>query len=543
MIKLRKYQEEALQYLFDYWGSGKGVAPIICAPTGSGKSLMIAEFCKRVCKETPHVRIMILAHVRELLTQNEKELKNVWAEAVTGIYSAGLGKKQIDKQITFAGIQSVYSKVFSFPKIDIVIIDECHLVPRNATTRYRRFLSDIVVANPKVCIVGFSATPFRLDSGMLTDGEDAIFDGIAYSVDIKQLIADGYLVPIISKGGAAQIDLTDVHIRAGEYQASELAHAADSPELVRIAVAEIVKYGKDRKAWLIFCSGVTHAEHVTIEVKKHGVECKVVTGDTQKEERDAIIADFKNGKLRAIANVGVMTTGVNVPICDLVALMTATTSAGRYVQMCGRTMRTHPNKENALLLDYGGNCLRFGMLDDINPIRERNIFNVVKNPDPVKECPNCHVILHTRTMICPACDFAFPVTAQHGTEAYAGAVLSDQQQSFIVEVKEMYCTRHKKLGGVDSLKCAFYDAADKEYAIWLCLNHTGFAKDKAVSIVRQFGGKADSVDSALKEWSYWRSPTHIRVRPEGKFYRIDGFKFDESKIVTRQACLFTGEVT
>ena len=97
------------------------------------------------------------------------------------------------------------------------------------------------------------------------------------------------------------------------------------------------------------------------------------------------------------------------------------------------------------------------------------------------------------------------------------------------------------MGGVDSLKVGFYDAADKEFAIWLCLNHTGFAKEKAASVVKQLGGKADSVDAALKEWSYWRTPTHIRVRPEGRYYRIDGFKFDESKVMSQQTCRFSDE--
>lgn len=540
MIALRDYQEEALQFLFDYWKDGKGRSPVVCAPTGSGKSMMIASFCKRVCDANPNVRIMILAHVRELLTQNQKELLAVWPEANTGIYSAGLGKKQINKRITFAGIQSVYSKVFSFQKIDIVVVDECHLVPRNATTRYRRFFSDMFISNPSVAIAGFSATPWRLDSGMIHEGDDAIFDGIAYSVDMRKLIDEGYLVPVVSRGGVKKIDTSHVHIRCGEFAQNELAHAADSPELVRLAVEEIVAYGEDRKAWLLFCCGIVHSEHVADEVRKHGIECKTISGDTPKEERDAIINDFKNGKLRAIANVGVMTTGVNIPRCDLIALLTATESAGRYIQMVGRAMRPYPNKPDALLLDYGGNCERFGVIDDISPVRERNIFNVVKNAEPVKECPQCHVILHTRVMQCPACDFQFQATAAHGVDSYAGPVLTSQQEPFVVEVVEMYCTRHKKAGKPDSLKVAFYDKEDREFALWACLNHDGFAQEKGIQVVKTLGGKATTVEEALKEWSYWKKVTHIKVKPDGKFYRIEGFVFG-TEVVTQQSCLFTDE--
>jgi hypothetical protein len=169
------------------------------------------------------------------------------------------------------------------------------------------------------------------------------------------------------------------------------------------------------------------------------------------------------------------------------------------------------------------------MLDDINPIRERNIFNVVKNPDPVKECPNCHVILHTRTMVCPACDFAFPVTAQHGVVAYDGAVLSDQQQSFVVNVVDTWVSRHKKQGKPDSVKVAFYDKEDREYALWLALDHDGYARDKALSIVRQFGGHATTVTDALKEHPYWKKVLNISVRPDGKFFRITGFVFGKQE--------------
>lgn len=196
---------------------------------------------------------MVLAHVRELLTQNEAEIRSLWPEASTGIYSAGLGKKQTMAQITFAGIQSVYNKVFNFNKVDIVIIDECHLIPRDATTRYGKFFADMKMANPNVVIFGLSASPYRLDSGMLHEGKGALFDGIAYSVDIKKLIKDGYLVEVISKGGVQKIDLTNIHMQAGDYKSNELAHAADDPLLIKLAVDEIVEYGKNRNAWLLFC--------------------------------------------------------------------------------------------------------------------------------------------------------------------------------------------------------------------------------------------------------------------------------------------------
>jgi len=526
---LRDYQEDAVNAIYEYWETGRGKNSLIVAPTASGKSIMIAEFCKRTCTENKKVRIVCVTHTRELISQNEKELKLHWAEANTGIYSAGLGKRQTKAQILFVGIQSIYKRAFELGKIDVILVDESHLIPRAAETRYGQFISDMHIANPNVVVVGFTATPYRLDSGVLHQGEGALFDGIAYVCEMKKLIGDGYLVPVISKGGVAKIDLTHVHTRAGDYASNELAHAADDPQLIKQAVEEIVAYGKDRKAWLIFASGVTHAEHVAEEVRKHGITCEVVTGETPKEERDNTVNKFKTGGIRCLVNVAVFTTGFNVPRCDMICLLMATQSTGKYVQIVGRGMRTYPGKENCLLMDYGGNVVAHGMVDDIEPIQSKNIFNVVKNPDPVKECPNCHVILHTRTMVCPACDFAFPVTAQHGAVAYCGAVLSDQQESFIVNVVDTWVSRHKKQGGKDSVKVAFYDKDDKEYALWLALDHDGYAHDKSVSIVKQFGGHATTVTDALKEHPYWKKVLNISVRPEGRYFRITGFVFGKQE--------------
>ncbi len=536
-FKLRDYQEEALDKLFEYWGNEKGKSPIIAAPTGSGKSAIIGEFCRRVCTETPSVKIMVLAHVRELLTQNEKELKAIWPEARTGIYSAGLGKKQTMAQITFAGIQSVYSHVYDFGKVDIVIVDECHLIPRDADTRYGKFFKDMKIANPNVAIFGLSASPYRLDSGMLHEGDGALFDGIAYSVDIKKLINEGYLVNVVSKGGICKIDLEGVKIQAGDYAPGELAHAADSPELVKLAVEEIVKCGKDRKAWLLFCSGVEHAEHVAESVRSHGINCKVVTGDTPKEQRDSIIRDFRDGKLKSIANVGVMTTGINIPRCDLIALLTSTRSTGKYIQMVGRGMRPFPEKENALLLDYGGNVREHGPIDAVDPVKRKTILGDPIKAAPQKECPQCRSIVPARATVCD-CGYKFPVVAPHGTEAYAGAVMSGQVKPETVQIAGAFYSRHKKVGKPDSVKVCFYTKLDREYFMYLGLDHGGFFAEKSLAIVRRFGGKANTVDQALKECEYWRKPVAISVKPRGQFWDVVGIAFDDAqKKVTGQVKL------
>lgn len=524
-LKLRGYQEEALKNLDLYWETGQGKNPVIVAPTGSGKGLIIAEFCRRVCTENHNVRIIVVTHTKELIAQDESELKGYWSAANTGIYSAGLGKRNMTAQIIFAGIQSIYTKAFSLNKTDIIIIDEAHMIPRNAQTRYGRFLKDMHTANPHTVVVGLTATPYRMDSGLLHEGDDALFDGIAYCCDMKTLITKGFLVPVISKGGVMKINLEGVHVKMGDYDTRELAHAADDPELVKKAVEEIVAYGKERRAWLIFAAGVAHAGHVKKEIEKYGIRCSIITGDTPSGERDATIKAYRSGEIRCIVNVGVLTTGFNAPVCDLVALLMATRSTGKYVQIVGRGMRTYPGKTDCLLMDYGNNVITHGAIDEVDPVRTRNVFNVETKAPPMKECPACHVILYAREMICPACDFHFPVTAPHGIVAYDGAVLSSQKEPFFVDVADVWYGRHKKPGSPDILKIGLFDKMDKEYPIWCCLEHTGYAQEKAFMLVKQFGGTATTVTEALQESGYWRRPRRIKVVPNGRFFNVTGIEF------------------
>lgn len=527
MIQLRDYQSEAIESLMHYFESEKGKAPIVVAPTGSGKSLIIADFCKRVCTETPNVRIMIVTDVKELIAQNEKELKALWPEANTGAYSAGLGRRDTRAQILFAGIQSVYNKVFEFGRVDIVIVDEAHMIGRNSDTRYHQFFTDLHMANPNTCIWGCTATPYRLDSGMLHEGQNALFDGIAYNVEMKKLIREKYLVPVISKGGIKKIDLRGVHIQAGEYKANELAMAADDPELIKSAVAEIVSLGLNRKSWLVFAAGVNHAENIAKAISEYNIDCSVVTGETPKTERDRIIDAFRNGQLKCVVNVGVLTKGFNNPRCDLIALLTSTKSTCKFVQMVGRGMRTFKDKEDCLLLDFGGNVIEHGVIDEIDPIHRKTVFGDPKKCDPVKECAQCHCIVNIRIKECPSCGYVFPIVSPHGTEAYDGAVMSGQITS--IEIVDFWVGRHKKPGRPDSIKLSFFDKMDKEYCMWLAIDHGGYATEKGIQVISKFGGRATTVDAALKEWNYWKKPIGISVKPRGKFHEIVGVKFAKAE--------------
>ena len=165
MIQLRPYQSAAIEAIYGYFSRQSG-NPLIVLPTGTGKSVCIAAFMKRAIGDWSDTRILIVTHVKELIAQNYGELIRLWPGAPAGIYSAGLNKRDLHAQILFAGIQSIHKRAYDIQRCDLALIDEAHLIPRTSNTMYRRFLGELATINPHLKVIGFTATPYRLDSGI-----------------------------------------------------------------------------------------------------------------------------------------------------------------------------------------------------------------------------------------------------------------------------------------------------------------------------------------------------------------------------------------
>ena len=459
-IILRDYQQDAVQSAYAYWQNGTSC--IIEAPCGAGKSLIIGKICHDSI--THDVRVLVVTHRKKLLEQNEAELKNLLPDADTGFYSAGLNQKTQDAQIVFAGIQSIANATIQH--YEILIIDECHLVAPNESGQYHALINNLKEVNPDLKILGLTATPYRLDSGYLTQWETPIFERVVYKIDVKLLIKRGYLCPVVSNGGGVKVDVSKVKHKGGEFldSALESLYMSKTPEIV----ADIVRQGANRKAWLIFCVSIEHAEQVTQELISHGIDAACYHSQS---DNDYILDDFANGRLRCLVNVNILTTGSNFPIADMCVLIRATESTALYVQIVGRVMRLYPNKKNALLLDYGGNVLRHGCIDDV----------IVKakgegtGEAPSKECPSCNNIIHAAVRECPECGFVFEREPDKKLDltAYDGAVLSDQRKVQRINVDRVSFKIHKKTGKPDSIKVT-YHCGLAEYYEWLTPEHSEF---------------------------------------------------------------------
>ena len=533
MLELRPYQRAAIDGLYNYWADRKGDNPVIVAPTGSGKSLIIAHLIKDAMSYTG-TRVLMLTHVKELIQQNADELLGLCPELREdiGFYSASLKKKVLRKPITFAGIQSIHKRAYDMvPAPDLVIVDEAHLIPKTDGTRYNKFLADLRTCNLGVKVVGLTATPYRLDSGWLHEGDNAIFDGIAYDIPVADLMEQGFLAPVISKSGVKTIDLSNVGKRGGEYIESELAKAASDPELVTETVAEIVRYGAERKAWLVFACGVNHAELLRAEFETHSIAADVVTGADNMTDRADKIERFRRGESKCLINVNVLTTGFNVPHVDLVAIVRATESTGLYIQIVGRGTRIAPGKENCLVLDYGDNVIRHGFIDKIKP----KIKGQSQDGEaPTKKCPACLTVNHAAVKMCIDCGFQFPPPQfNHGTKAYSGAMISTQVEAEWVDVDDVGYSRWRKEGKPDSIRVTYYCGLIK-VSEWLCPDHGGYAAERYTKRKPSLGATASSTEDAMQECDTWIKPKRIKVRPNDKFYDIVQLDYTQPKQLTAE---------
>jgi DNA repair protein RadD len=464
---LRDYQKEAITATFDFFRSG-GLRGIIVIPTGGGKSLILGKLIEIISKNFTGFRALILTHVKELIEQNEAEFKKLWPNAETGIFSAGIGRKEIDKPITFAGIQSFHRVREKFkPAPDIVFVDECHLINSKTGTTYFDTLNYLRKCNPKMKIVGLTATPFRLSTGYLHTGEDRLFDAIIYKKEVSELIDEGFLCRPTTKATKTEIDVSQVkHGNDGDFQIGDLERAMMSGDNTEHAVKEIIAKGQGRRRWIVFASGVKHALEITDTLSASGISSRIITGATKKKERKQLIQDYRAGVFRCVVNVGVLTTGFNVPEIDLLAMLRPTESAGLYIQIIGRGMRNAPGKKDCLVLDFAGNVMRHGPIDAVL-IRDKK--EMKKGGEaPAKCCPECFSIVHLSVRECPDCGFLFPEPQrQIDKRATEAAILKADIEPDKYPVKKVELCLHEKAGKAPSVKVEFVVSDFDSFSKWI----------------------------------------------------------------------------
>jgi DNA repair protein RadD len=529
-LTLRPYQLEALDALDAHLVSRED-NPCVVLPTGSGKSLVMAEAIRRWQEGYPQFRVIVLAHRKELVNQNANEFLDLGTGQDIGIFSAGLGRKDTEHSITFAGIDSVFKRAGEFTPFDVIIVDEAHRIPAKGEGKYREFIRVAQLQNPLLRVVGFTATPFRMGCGPICH-KNHILNHIVYEANVGVLISQGYLCMLRSKVGAETPDMAGVTRNSGgDYITSSLAKAVGGG-LVERAVASAVGHirREERRSVVWFCVDVEHCHQVEAELARHGIFAGVVTGSTSATERDRIVKQFQSRQITHVVNCNVFTEGFNVKHVDCIVLLRPTLSKGLYAQMVGRGLRLHPDKKDCLILDYAHCIDTHGPIDCL-----------VAGDAKLEVCADCREVFSRAIRICPRCGWEIPKQEierrereeaerrMHEARAAQAEILGRTPED--LEVDDVFVDLHRKDGSPDSLRVS-YRCGLTVVREWVCLDHPGFAGQKARQWwARRFGDAAATdvtVQSALQNLflsQYLKAMTEsITVVRPGRYHEIVSHK-------------------
>lgn len=398
---LRDYQQEAITKTGQALRVYKRV--VLTAATGAGKSLIIAGIVQRFLVKNPTSRVLILCHQAEILLQNKEKLEAL--DIQCSVYCAGLGKKETFGKVVLASRDSCATKNSGLMKtrFALILVDECHLVSNEPRSHYQK----IFAATQPTHIVGLTGSPYRMSGGVIF-GKNKFWECESFRVTVADLQERGYLCPHVFPKLPTFINTEGVKSQRGDFVVSLLEQRSSTPDIVSRCISEWNRIAVNRKCSIFFCVSVAHAVLVRDEIAKYTPYVALITGETTPQARERLMTDARAGKVKAICNVGVMTTGIDIPVIDCVVFLRATESVSLMIQMSGRGLRVANGKENCLFLDFTGNWQRFGGLDDPlipkvgtskNNVTSQAYLELLSKlgiveettpfETPKKECPKC----------------------------------------------------------------------------------------------------------------------------------------------------------
>ncbi|MBT4763200.1 MAG: DEAD/DEAH box helicase [Bdellovibrionaceae bacterium] len=569
MFKLRSYQQEAVDNTIKYFKKKRDPA-VIVLPTGSGKSLVIAELAR-----VAQGRVLVLAHVKELVEQNHLKFESYGIEA--GVYSAGLNRKESKQKVIFGSIQSVAKADLSFfNDFTLLIIDECHRVSLETDTQYGKVTKALRENNKNICILGLTATPYRLGVGWIYNynhlgvvqtQEHRFFKQCVFELSLQYMIQHKYLTPPVTVDIPVTCydfsELTEGNRSYTTAQVEELLK--QQRRLTPLIVKNIVDISETyhRKGVMIFSSTVKHAQEI-LECLPKG-EARIVIGETEDSERDRIIEDFKQKKFKYLVNVSVLTTGFDAPHVDVIAILRPTESVSLYQQIIGRGLRLDDNKKECFVLDYTGmghdiyspeisdkkttsdsvavqvTCPDcgfvndfWGKMDEFGEVVEhfgRKCRGGVQDPDTFEFQPCGY---RFRFKVCNKCSEQNDITARECTSC--GNVLIDadaklkqarlSKNAHVLTPDSIEMLERSDKNGNPFLEIKYYDYDAQHLAEYHYLNNQSSIKKFNINFLRSHMKKPElrmnikSVDQVVKAQENFRMPSYVIARKQGKFWKI-----------------------
>jgi DNA repair protein RadD len=576
MYKLRPYQQEAVDCTLNYFRKQRSPA-VIVLPTGAGKSLVIAELAR-----IAQGRVLVLAHVKELVEQNHLKYESYGLQA--GIYSAGLNQKDSEQKVIFGSIQSVAKANDTFfSDFTLLVIDECHRVGLEQDSQYAKVIEQLKRNNQRICILGLTATPYRLGLGWIYNyalrgemktQELRFFKHCIYDLPLKYMIRNKFLTPPVK-----------VDIPVTSYDFSELTEGGQSYTMAQLEevlhqqrrltpliiknIIDITNSDK-RQGVMIFSSTVKHAKEI-MENLPPG-QARLVLGTTELSERDQIVNDFKKKTFKYLVNVSVLTTGFDAAHVDVIAILRPTESISLYQQIIGRGLRLDTNKKDCLVLDYTGMghsifspeigekkpafesvavevpCPECGFVNDFWGIVDDD-GNVLEHFG--RKCRGGHVNPHTyeftpcgyrfRFKICNQCSAENDITARDCSSC--GSVLIDPDEKLkqarlskdahVLTPDSIEMLERVDKNGAPYLQVKYYDYDANALSEMHYLNNQTSLKKFSINFLRSHMRKPElklnisSVNEVVKIQSLLRMPSFVIARKQGKFWKITEKIFSE----------------
>lgn len=576
MYTLRTYQQEAVDRTLNYFRKRRDPA-VIVLPTGAGKSLVIAELAKIAIG-----RVLVLAHVKELVEQNHLKYESYGLHA--GIYSAGLNQKDSEQKVIFGSIQSVAkAKDAFFKDFTLVVIDECHRVGLEPDSQYAKVITQLKLNNPRICILGLTATPYRLGLGWiynyalrgeLKTQEQRFFKHCIYDLPLEYMISNQYLTPPVQVDiPVTSYDFSELIEGGNAYTMAQLEEALHQQRrLTPLIIKNIIDITESdqRQGVMIFSSTVKHAQEIMNHLPPG--QARLVLGTTELSERDQIVHDFKQKAFKYLVNVSVLTTGFDAAHVDVIAILRPTESISLYQQIVGRGLRLDTDKKDCLVLDYTGMghsifspeigekktasesvavqvpCPECGFINDF--------WGILDDDGKLLEhfgrkCRGGHVNTDNYELIPCGYRFRFKICTQCSAEndisardcSNCGCVLIDpdtklkqarlSKDAHVLTPDSIEMLERVDKKGTPYLQVKYYDYDAQFVAEMHYLNNPTSLKKFSINFLRSHLRKPEqkvhisSVSDAVKLRAQLRMPSFVIARKQGKFWKITEKIFSE----------------
>ena len=374
------------------------------APTGAGKTIMMAAIIKGLIRHNS--KVLVIQHRGELLEQNKAKFERMYPHIQTSIVEAK--SKDFSGKVIFAMVQTLANCLKDLPRISILAVDEAH---HAVAETWQAIITKAHRKNPKVKIVGVTATPQRGDRQSLKD----TFHTLADHIKLKELVrTQNLVVPksfVLDLGNNEELKrlygrgepLKDekgnvIKINNDAQIQEEAALILDHDHHTKQVIQHWQDKASNRKT-VVFCTNRTHAKHVQMAFEEVGVKCAFVSGEMNADKRGKILKDFEEGKYQLITNVAVLTEGWDCPDVSCVILLRPSSYKGTMIQMVGRGLRTAPGKTDCIILDFGMSSIIHGSLEQEAALVRKEQRVILKKcfscrkqvPINAKECEHCHV--------------------------------------------------------------------------------------------------------------------------------------------------------